>query len=79
MWQVTKHVAGRQAESEVPLLRDRARPTHLDGVVVALLDGHLLAMLVVAVAVALLLVVGLALGLVLGVVHSLVVRLALDD
>ena len=47
--------------------------------VVALLDGHLLALLVVAVAVALLLVVGLALGLVLGVVHSLVVRLALFE
>ena len=45
--------------------------------VVARLDGHLLALLVVTVAVALLLVVGLALSLVLGLVHSLVVLLAL--
>ena len=51
--------------------------TYLNGMVVALLDGNLLALLVVAVAVALLLVVGLALGLVLGVVHGLVVRLTL--
>ena len=45
--------------------------------IVARLDGHLLALLVVTVAVALLLVVGLALRLVLGLVHSLVVLLAL--
>ena len=45
--------------------------------VMALLDGHLLALLMVTITVALLLVVGLAFSLVLGVVHGLVVLLAL--
>ena len=51
--------------------------TYLDGMVMAALDRHLLALLVVTIAVALLLVVGIALSLVLGLVRSLVVPLTL--